>query len=127
VISDSPPDFAGDSLGPSSPELQPGVLGSCLTHSFLIQAAAQEVAVDSLEVEVHGFIDARAGHPAHADIPVYPQDIDCTVHLVSPASEEQIARLHAAVERFCPILNLLRTPQSITGRVERSAPAGGGA
>jgi uncharacterized OsmC-like protein len=122
VISDSPPDFAGYNLGPSSPELQLGVLGSCLTHSFLIQAAAQQVPIDSLEVELHAFIDARAGHPAHADIPVYPQDVDYTVRIVSPAGEEQITKLHAAVERFCPILNLLRNPQSVTGRVEHSAP-----
>lgn len=39
VISDSPPDFAGYNLGPASPELQLGVLGSCLTHITLIQAA----------------------------------------------------------------------------------------
>ena len=39
VISDSDAHFAGYDLGPSSPELQLGVLGSCLTHTFLIQAA----------------------------------------------------------------------------------------
>ncbi|EEF22656.1 conserved hypothetical protein, partial [Ricinus communis] len=42
VISDSPPDFAGYNLGPSSPELQLGVLGSCVTHIFLIQAAHRQ-------------------------------------------------------------------------------------
>lgn len=36
VISDSPPDFAGYNLGPASPELQLGVLGSCLTHITLM-------------------------------------------------------------------------------------------
>ena len=36
VISDSKYDFAGYDLGPGSPELQLGVLGSCLTHIFLI-------------------------------------------------------------------------------------------
>jgi len=122
VVSDSPPDFVGYNLGPSSPELQLGVLGSCLTHSFLIQAAAQQVPLESLDVEISAVIDARAGHPAHADVPVYPQNLDYTVRIVSPASEEQITKLHAAVERFCPILNLLRTPQSITGRVELTAP-----
>lgn len=33
VISDSPPDFAGYDLGPSSPELLLGALSSCLTHT----------------------------------------------------------------------------------------------
>ena len=40
VISDSPAAFAGHDLGPSSPELALGALGSCLAHSWPIQAAA---------------------------------------------------------------------------------------
>jgi hypothetical protein len=52
VISDSEADFAGYDLGPSSPELQLGVLGSCLTHTFLIQAATLGVPLDSLELEI---------------------------------------------------------------------------
>jgi hypothetical protein len=43
ILSDSPPDFAGYNFGPGSPELQLGVLGSCLTHIFLIQAADRQV------------------------------------------------------------------------------------
>lgn len=118
VISDSGPDFAGYNLGPSSPELQLGVLGSCLTHVFLIQAADLEVPLDSLAVDVSGHMDPRAGKPGFEHIPVYPHDISYTVHLESPASPERIAELHAAVERACPILNLLLNPQTIQGTIE---------
>ena len=122
VVTDSPPDFAGYNLGPSSPELQLGVLGSCLNHSFLIQAAALAVPFDSIEVEVSGFIDPRAGSAGFEDVPVYPQDIHYTVRIESPASPDQIEALRANVEKACPILNLLRNPQSIHGRIEL-APA----
>jgi hypothetical protein len=54
IITDSPPDFAGYDLGPSSPELVLGGLASCLNHSYLIQAAALEVPIESIEVEVEG-------------------------------------------------------------------------
>jgi uncharacterized OsmC-like protein len=118
VISDSGPDFAGYDLGPSSPELQLGVLGSCLTHVFLIQAADLEVPLDSLEVEITAQMDPRAGRPGFESIPVYPHNIAYTVHLESPASSEAIAELHAAVERTCPILNLLLNPQQITGTID---------
>src|SRR2546421_5740124 len=74
VISDSGPDLAGYNLGPSSPELQLGVLGSCLTHVFLIQAALRNVPLDSLDVEVTGQIDHRAGQPGYEDVPVYPHN-----------------------------------------------------
>lgn len=118
VISDSGPDFAGYNLGPSSPELQLGVLGSCLTHVFLIQAASRGVPLDSLEVEVSGQMDPRAGTSGFEDVPIYPHNITYTVHLVSSASEQDIAELHQAVERTCPIYNLLLNPQHITGTVE---------
>ena len=123
TISDNPPDFAGYDLGPSSPELQLGVLGSCLTHSFLIQAALLNVPLDGLEVEITGQIDARATHPGHANIPVFPHDLSYVVHVVSSASSEEIERLGAAVEQNCPILNLLKKPQDIKGRIDHRLSA----
>lgn len=123
VISDSPPDFAGYNLGPSSPELQLGVLGSCVTHIFLIQASHRQVPIDSLEVEVHGQIDPRGGRPGYEDIPIYPHDIGYTVHLVSPASAEDVQALFEAVERTCPILNLLKNPQTIRAGIKHTVSA----
>ena len=117
ILSDSGPDFAGYDFGPGSPELQLGVLGSCLSHIYLIQAADRQVALDNLEVEVSGQMDYRAGSPGHEDTPVYPHNISYTVHVTSPAAAEEIEALHAAVERACPILNLLLQPQAIAGRV----------
>ena len=118
VISDSPPDFAGYNLGPSSPELQLGVLGTCVTHIFLIQAAERQVPLESLEVEVTGIIDPRGGKPGHEQTPIWPHEIGYTVHIDSPASQEEIDALFEAVERNCPILNLLRNPQSIRAEVK---------
>ena len=115
VISDSPYDFAGYNLGASSPELQLGVLGSCLTHVFLIQAADQEVPIDELEVEVSGQLDPRAGTAGNEQIPVYPHNISYTVHIKSSASAEVLTNLHRTVERVCPIFNLLVQPQTING------------
>ena len=120
VISDSPPDFAGYDLGASSPELQLGVLGTCVTHIFLIQAADREIAIDSIEVEVSGRIDPRGGQAGFEHIPVPPHDIGYTVHIASPASAAEINALFEAVERTCPILNLLKHPQSIRGALKHT-------
>lgn len=121
VISDSGYDFAGYGLGPGSPELQVGVLGSCVTHIFLIKAAEFEIPLDSLEVEVSGVLDPRGKSADHPEIPVEPHGISYEVHISSPASDEDLERLRAAVERECPILNLLRNPQQISGKVVRAA------
>jgi uncharacterized OsmC-like protein len=118
IITDSPPDFAGYDLGPSSPELVLGGLASCLNHSYLIQAAALEVPIESIEVEVEGSIDPRAGSPGYETIPAYPQNIAYVVKIAGPASAAQIQTLRDNVEKFCPILNLLKQPQTIEGRLD---------
>lgn len=117
ILSDSPLDFAGYDLGPASPEIQLGVLSSCLTHIFLIQAADLRIPLDSLEVEVQADQDPRAGAPGFEQVPIYPHNISYTVHITSPATKERIRELHETVERKCPIYNLLVNPQHITGRV----------
>ncbi len=122
ILSDSGPDFAGYDLGPGSPELQLGVLGSCLTHIFLIQAADRRVPLDSLDVEVTGQTDPRANQPSFEHVPVYPHNISYTVHITSSASDAELAELHQAVERVCPILNLLVNPQEIKGRIDHTLP-----
>lgn len=123
IISDSPYDFAGFNLGPSSPEIQLGVLGTCVTHIFEIQAALLQVPLDSLEVDVHGTIDPRAGQPGHEATPIWPHHIAYEVQVQSSASDEALARLFEAVEKNCPVLNLLRNPQHIEGRVVRRSAA----
>ncbi|MGX7704980.1 OsmC family protein [Methylobacterium sp. Gmos1] len=122
VVTDSPPDFAGYDLGPSSPELQLGILGSCLAHSYLIQAARLGVPLDAVNVTVSGQLDARAGRPGFEAVPVNPHDLTYTVQIVSPASREAVARLEAEVDRACPILNLLRSPQTVRGTLDHRAP-----
>jgi len=123
VISDSDADFAGYDLGPSSPELQLGVLGSCLTHTFLIQAATLGVPLDSLELEITGIIDPRAGSPGFEDVPIHPHEIRYVVFIASSAAPAEIRVLREAVERNCPILNLLRQPQAIAGEVRLTQAA----
>ncbi|WP_315971341.1 OsmC family protein [Paenibacillus sp. N3.4] len=117
VISDSPTDFAGYDLGPSSPELQLGVLGSCLTHITLIQAALRGISLESIEVEVSGELHPLAGKEGYEHIPVYPHHLAYQLHIVSDESEETIATLYQEIERVCPIFNLLKYPQEIKGEL----------
>ncbi|GGI43862.1 hypothetical protein GCM10008018_04240 [Paenibacillus marchantiophytorum] len=123
ILSDSGEDFAGYNLGPGSPELQLGVLGSCLSHITLIQAADRGVELHAIEVEVTGEMHPFAGRPGYEEIPVYLHNIGYTLHLISPATKQEIEALHQAVELACPILNLLQHPQVVNGQVVHDHPA----
>lgn len=122
IISDSPEDYAGYSLGPSSPEIQLGVLGSCLTHITLIQASLRGVSLESLEVEVSGKQHPLAGTEGYEDVPIYPHHIAYKLYITSKETPETIAALHEAVEKACPIYNLLLNPQQINGEVILAVP-----
>ncbi|HEY7033566.1 MAG TPA: OsmC family protein [Thermomicrobiales bacterium] len=117
LFTDLGPDCAGFDLGPTPFELQLGALGSCLTQTFLCHAAARGVVVERIEVEVTGRIDPLAGAPGQDQRPATPRDIRYTLHVTSPASADEVARLRDAVERSCPILNLLVQPQPIRGTI----------
>lgn len=115
LINDSPPSFAGFNLGPTTTESQLGLLAACLNHSVMIQAVRLGLEVDDVFVEIDGYLDPRAGRPGLEHIPAYPQGITYTIHVDSPADDADRARLLAAVEQFCPILNLLRSAQTVSG------------
>lgn len=123
IISDSPTDFAGYNLGPASPELQLGVLGSCITHITLIQAAERELRIDSIDVEVTGEQHPLAQQPGFENIPIFPHNIRYTLDIVSPESPEAIRALHEAVEAVCPIFSLLKNPQTIVGELRHTGAA----
>ena len=113
-ISDSGAAFGGWGLGPSSPELLCGVLGTCITHTYEIGAARMGIPLDHIEVRVSAqnndaaFLDIDTGDP-----PV-PFAITVEVTLTADGvTQSGLDRLHAYVRERCPLTRLLREPQSV--------------
>lgn len=115
-LHDSPPELAGYGLAPTVEEHQLGVVGTCLTHIFEIQAATRQVVLDSLELRLRAELTPRG---PGAESPPRFRDIRYTIHIESPASAEEIGQLRDAVEATCPLYNLLRDEQRIEGRITR--------
>ncbi len=115
LITDSAPALAGYSLGPTEPELLLSAISGCLTHSFFVTAARQEVILDSLLVEVMGVADARGTLPGHEDTNRYPQQIAYVARVGSPASAEEVRALFDAVDATCPILCFFRKGHPVEG------------
>lgn len=123
VISDSAPGLAGNSLGPSSPEMLLGALASCLVHTYLLQASLLDIPLDSVEVEVRGALDMTGvvGLPVEGTIRL--EQVSYTPHVVSAADAATVAHLHEMVDRTCAVLNTLRTPVTVE-RIQAELPAG---
>lgn len=123
LINDCSRELGGFDLGPSVEEHQLGVMGTCLTHIFEIQSALRQVVLDGLEITVEGTLTPRG---PDATAPPRLTNVHYTVHITSPASAQEIDALRQAVESVCPIYNLLKDPQTITGKIVREryeAPA----
>ena len=117
VISDSAPGLAGHSLGPSSPEMLLGALASCLIHTYLLQATLLNIPLDQVEVVIEGALDMTGVVGLPAEGPLKLQDLSYTPTVTAPASDEQIAQLHEAVEQTCAVLNTLRSPMAVVRKV----------
>jgi organic hydroperoxide reductase OsmC/OhrA len=115
VITDSKAELIGYDLGPNAPELLLGALSACLNHYFLTHAALLDIPLDHLAVTASATQDPRAGTAGHEDTPFYPFDIKYEVSVDSPASDDRLAELHAAVASSCALSNLLQRANTLTG------------
>ena len=114
VITDTGPAMAGFDLGPRSPEVLLGALGSCISHTILIQAAMQGIPIDSLVIDVSADVDSLAGH---ADVFNPLANIDYEIKVESSASAEQFEQINAMLPDICPVLNVVRFPQAVSTRI----------
>ena len=122
IVHDSRAGQLGYGLAPTVEEHQIGVLGTCLTHIFEIEAAKRQVMLDSLELRTEATLSPRVDGGA-ANPPRF-RNISYSVHIESPAPAPVIEELRTAVEGSCPIYNLLKDSQPIDGRVVRGRYAG---
>jgi uncharacterized OsmC-like protein len=118
LVSDSGTAFGGFGLGPSSPELLLGVLASCLTHTYLIGAARQGIALENVRVRFEAENNDAAFLGLETADPPYPFNIRAFVKVDSQAAKEVIAGLHEWAARSCPLTRLVREPLAVTISVE---------
>ena len=119
VASDSAPGLAGHSLGPSSPQMLLGALASCLVHTYLLQATLMGIPLDHVEVKIEGVLDMTGVVGLPYEGPIQIEDLSYTPIIESPASAEEVERLHQAVDTGCAVLNTLRNPVNVV----RNAPS----
>ena len=115
-IHDNPRYLAGHNIGPLAGEHLIGVMITCLTHIYEIEASKRGIAIDTLQLENEGVIAPRFGS---IENPPRYQSIRYQVHIGSPEPKEKIEELQKAVESICPVYNLLKDSQPITGTIIR--------
>lgn len=119
VLHDSAPELLGHGLAPLVEEHLLGVITTCPTHIFEIQAAARGVLLDKLEISTDAILSPRFGKNVNS--PARYSDIVYKVKVESPNSETDIENLRDAVEASCPLYNLVKDAQKLEGKIVHHA------
>jgi uncharacterized OsmC-like protein len=114
-IGDSGADFGGANLGPSSPELLCGVIGTCLAHTYLIGAATLGILVDGVAVRVTAENNDARFLGIETSDPAVPFNLTAYVTIeAGEATTADVATLHRYAAERCPLSNLIRTANPVT-------------
>ena len=121
ILHDNPAYLGGTNLGLTSTEGVLGILGTCITHIALGQAAERSLDVDSISLTVQAEWDPRAGRKGYENISIAPQNIRYTLHVKTPESYEAVKEWIEAVEKICPMYNLFKDTQTFEHRIVRGS------
>ncbi len=122
---DEPETLGGTDTGPNPVELVLAALASCQEITYRLYADSLGIPLDSVSVKVSGDLDLRGFFAVDETVRPGFQAIRAEVTLDSPASEAELERLKATVDRFCPVLDILgrSTPVSLDiAGTTRTAP-----
>lgn len=120
---DEPRELGGTDTGPNPVEAVLAALGSCQAIVYRAYANALGLALDRVEVDARGYLDVR-GFLNLAPVAPGFERVTFTTRVVSPEPAEKIAELARLVEEHCPVLDILRTPLDVSGKVEHVVPTG---
>jgi uncharacterized OsmC-like protein len=115
------PATGGSGLQACSGDMLLEALAACAGVTLAAVSTAIGVEVRSGKVRVEGDLDFRGTLGVAKDAPVGFRDIRLAFDLDTDATQEQLDQLLKLTERYCVVLQTLRTPAATSARVERQA------
>jgi len=105
---------------PCSGDLLLGALAACQEITIRMVAAAMNIELEALEVEAIGDLDLRGTLGMDRDVPVGFSAIRCEsrVKVKDDGRPERAKRLLENAERYCVVLNTIRTGVAVESKFE---------
>ncbi len=120
---DEPEALGGVDTAPTPVEYVLAALGSCQEITYRLYADALGIPLNSVSVKLEGDLDLRGFLDVDDSIRPGYQTIRGTVTIDSPASEEDLKRLREAVNKHCPVLDILQNPTPVSLELNRADAA----
>ena len=115
------PATGGTGLQACSGDMLLEALAACAGVTLRAVATALEIPVRGGTVDVEGDLDFRGTLGVSKEAPVGFREIRVRLNLDSDASPDQLATLHKLTERYCVVLQTLKSSPSITTELREAA------
>jgi len=117
--SDEPHVLLGDDKAPNAVESVLHALASCISVGFIYNAAAQNIKVERLEMNMEGDLDLHGFLGlSESRRPGY-NNIRLTYKVKSDASEEKLNELCKYVQNTSPVLDIIKNPVPVSISMEK--------
>lgn len=103
IVGDEPEAMLGDREGANAVELLLAAIGSCLSVTYAGHAAAKGIEIDDMSFEFEGDLDLRGFLGMSEDVRPGYDEIRCTTHIESDASDADLQELHEEVTETSPL------------------------
>lgn len=117
IVVDEPPELGGADAGANPVELVLVALGACQEIMYSAYASVMGVQLNSVKVNLRGYLDLRGLFGLDAAVPAGYQKIVFETALDSPADAETLKKLVQTVESHCPVLDTLVRAIEVSGQV----------
>lgn len=126
LVVDMPERWGGNGRGPNAGVYGRAALASCLAMSYVQWAAARDLPIHRLEVEVAADYDARGELGVDDEVtPAYTQ-VRYTVRVETDAPEEEVRRVFDHADEKCPYLHVWTDPLDVRRDLRVSRPTDDG-
>ncbi len=117
LVVDEPPTLGGADQGMNPVELIAAALGTCQEIMYAAYASVMGIKLDSVAVDVKGFLDLRGLFGMDESVPAGYTNLHYVTKIESRESDAKIEQLVQVVESHCPVLDTLVRPVHVSGTV----------
>lgn len=114
---DEPAAVGGNNSSPSPSNYVLASLGACQEIVYAVTASIMNIKIENITTVVEGKVDMRGILGLSNEISSGFQEVLFHTKISSPENTETLKRLIDAVERQCPVLDSLRRPIDVKGKV----------
>lgn len=118
MVADMPEQAGGNGAGPTPGVFGRAALGSCLAIGYMMRAAAKNIPVAGIEVEIQADYDDGALYGTAANVPPGYLEIRYIVAIESDAPEETILQLLDEADKHSPYLDVFKRSQTCLREVK---------